>query len=241
MRPTAQNTLRLPSWLALLATLSACAAVQPVPDPRDLEVQRIKTELAEVKAAQTEDRAVLYETLAETLCPNPRVRAFFQSCPMLRDDECPLQDLTGILAEMSTLDHTMIYLHLGQNPYNLADERKALIKALVRRHVRRPMTRLFVVALPANLPARLAGKGRQSVAEIARQIRNIVAEYYVAERRETHPKEPPLPTLPPTAITCSQPDQVLRPFLRTPDNRALPTEPSRGQPQFITWAFLVDC
>lgn len=241
MRFVSQRVLRMVGCTAAWCGLSGCASQQPAIEGVETELRRVKNELADVKSAQAEDRAVLYETLSETLCPNPRVRAFFQSCPMLRDDECPLQDLSGILGEMATLDHTMIYLHLGQNAYNLADERKALIKALVRRHVRRPMTRLFVVSLPANLPTHLASKGRQSVSEITRHLRNIVAEYYAAERRESHPKEPPLPMLPPTAITCSQPDQILRPFLKNPDNRALPIEPKRGQPQFISWAFLVDC
>lgn len=228
--------------LAWLLTLGmACAAPPRRPDPHDAEIATLKRQVAAVQQSQHEDRTVLFEMLAETLCPNVRVRSFFQSCTTLGTDTCPLSDLSDILGEMSTLDHVMIYYYPGVDASNPADERRAMIKNLVRRHVRRPTTRLLVVALPASIPAKFAASVRIEVGEMARSLRRLVGEFYVAERRETHLKEAPLPMLPATAITCNQAEAVLRPFLRIPDNRPLPREPQRGQPQVIIWAFLVDC
>lgn len=228
--------------LSLLITLgAACATPQPRPDPHDAEIAILKRQVMAVQQAQHEDRTALFEMLAETLCPNVRVRSFFQSCTTLGTDTCPLSDLSDILGEMATLDHVMIYYYPGVDASNPADERRAMIKNLVRRHIRRPTTRLLVVALPAAIPAKFAASVRIEVGEMARSLRKLVGEFYVAERREAHPKEAPLPMLPATAITCNQAEAVLRPFLRIPDNRPLPREPQRGQPQIIIWAFLVDC
>lgn len=227
------------AWLVALGV--ACAAPQPRPDPHDAEIANLKRQIDAVQRAQHEDRAALFEMLAETLCPNVRVRSFFQSCTTLGTDTCPLSDLSDILGEMANLDHAMIYYYPGVDASNPAVERRAMIKNLVRRHVRRPTTRLLVVALPASIPAKFAAAVRIEVGEMARSVRKLVSEFYVAERREAHPNEAPLSMLPPTAITCSQPEAVIRPFLRIPDNRPLPREPQRGQPQIVIWAFLVDC
>ncbi|HMU40128.1 MAG TPA: hypothetical protein PKE31_14060 [Pseudomonadota bacterium] len=239
----ARQARRCAAGLVGSVLLLGCAhAPLPDLDERDQQLALVAGRIEAMGKVMQADRAVLYELIAETMCPNPRVRAFLNSCPSLGEEGCHLQDLSSVLGDMASLDHVVVYYFPGQDPRHPDDERKAIIKNLVRRHVRRPTTRLLVAAMPAYVPSKMPAHTIVPLVEqAARSLRQVVGEYYAAERRLAHPNEAPLRMLPATGLSCNHPGQILRPYLRQKDDQPFVNEPRVGQPQIVAWAFLVDC